>query len=928
MNKAGTDLEGLAGGHGEDWPLRRDVRALGLELGQVLRRHGEPGLYDLVEELRALSKARRAGDADADRKLRQRIAGLSVSQLDEFIRAISCFFDLANLAEDRHRTRVLRKRETQIHPAPRKESIGAAIQSFKHELLPADQVQALLDKLDIELVFTAHPTEAKRRTVRATLKRLRSDLVELDRESLVPRERERLFARIRTDLDCLWETDTLRPRRPTVLEEVERALFVSESLWEVIPTLYGGLRAALRHHYPDAAFHIPRFVRFGSWIGGDRDGNPFVTAEVTQKTLLMLRETALRKHVEVCRKLARMLSISTRRSPLSPALEAAMTEAIRQWPVAAESVLTLNPAERYRHWLKIIQFRLEQTLKADPFAPLPNGAYANADELDRDLELLCESLRMSRHDQLAEGDLREWRDLVRVFGFHFARLDIREDSRKLHAAIAELRPLIGLNDDYANADEPALQAMLVTPLVGKVARPVDLSPLSEPARNTIELFVLMHRVAKTFGHDALGCAVVSMTHHPSDVLAVLWLLRLGAILAGDDEPAATLPLVPLFETIDDLDHAEEILTGLLAQPAYAEHVRKCDGVQICMVGYSDSTKDGGYFTANWQLYRAEEKLAELAHKRGIKLTLFHGRGGALGRGGGPAARGILSLPPHSVDGRIRMTEQGEVLAERYDDPEIAYRHLEQVTWATMLVSSRVSDFARREWCDLMDTASSASHRAYRALVDDPGYVKYFTQATPIESIETLQIGSRPARRQVGGEPRKLENLRAIPYTFAWTQNRHLITAFYGMGTGLHAASNGDWKLLREMYERWSFFRAVIDNAELALAKCDMDIAAAYASLVDEPEVGRRIIGMIRDEHEKARSAVLAITGRDDVLGALPWLQQSIRVRNPYVDPLNFCQIELMRRLRDDSVANGDAEGLREVLRLSVQGIAAGLRTTG
>lgn len=940
MSDASPNLDLTSPRIDADKPLRRDVRTLGFELGRVLKRHGSEGLYELVEEVRALSKARRAGDDEADIALRERIAAATPEELGNLIRALSCFFDLANLAEDRHRIRVLREREAAMHPAPRSESIGAAIESLATSGATSDDVRSLLSSLDIELVFTAHPTEAKRRTIRSALRRLRDDLILLDRghSSLLPRERERLLTRIKTDLDCLWETDTLRPRKPTVLEEVDRSLFVAEPLWEVVPHLYRGMRQALARHYPELADQVPRFLRFGSWIGGDRDGNPFVTADVTRQTLIVLRHKALDKHRQQCKALTAVLSISARRQPISQEMEAAITDAAARWPACAQAIQALNPHEKYRHWLAVIRYRLKQTRKADPFEPVPEGAYTGADELITDLQIMVRSLEHTGHQMLAQGQLRDWIEQTRVFGFHFARLDMREDASRLQEAIAQLHAAMGLPGQYAAADEAGKQAVLTQPLDPQAARRLaDLlehqteengteapeGSLPEPAQSTLELFVLLHRVSTTFGAEALGTIVVSMTHHPSDVLAVLWLSRLGALVCGDQKPAAALPLVPLFETIDDLERAATILADLLDQPDYAAHVQACGNIQVCMVGYSDSTKDGGYLAANWSLYRAEKALAEVTRQRGIELTIFHGRGGALGRGGGPAARGILSLPPHCVRGRIRITEQGEVLAERYDDPEIAYRHLEQVTWATLLVSSQGTEPVSPQWKAMLDRATQSSLKAYRRLIEDPSFIAYFREATPIASIETLPIGSRPARRQT--QPVGLDSLRAIPYVFAWTQNRHLVPAFFGLGTGLQSAAEGDWRPFQDMYGNWPFFRAVIDNAELALAKCDMAIGRAYAALLDDADAGQRLWTVIRDEYEVSRRAVLHITGRDELLDATPWLQRSIRVRNPYVDPLNFIQVELMRRLPDDAP---QMDPLRELLRLSVQGVAAGLRTTG
>ena len=911
--------------HDTDSPLRRDVRMLGETLGTVLKQHGTPGLFDLVEEVRALAKRRREGHADADAALCARIGSLSDDQLGELIRALSCFFDLANLAEDRHRVRVLREREHAAGgDAPRGQSLGAAIQRLADDGRSAQDVQRLLDQLDVDLVFTAHPTEAKRRTVRNTLGRLRADLVDIHRPDALARESDDAHARIKADLDCLWETETLRPSRPTVLDEVDRSLFVAESLWKVVPWLMRGTRKTLAKAYPDHTPDLRTAVRFGTWIGGDRDGNPFVTPEVTKQTLIKLRLAIIDKHLDACRKLEQKLSISEKHHPVSDAL-IQMIDGAARWPQTAEAVGKAHPRERYRQALRIIHARLLAAAANDPTTGGHEAGYANAEALLADLQLIAGSLRDHGHAELADGAIQNWIDRTRVFGLHLARLDIREDSQQLHSAIAEVLEHTTPGTQYPTLDEHAKQQLLTAPIDRDALTKLDLAALTEPTRNTVELFILLQHTAKHYGQEALGVLIVSMTHRPSDVLAMLYLGELAAAILGLEKPAALLPAVPLFETIDDLKHADQTLDELLNCTPYREHVAATGGTQTCMVGYSDSCKDGGFLASNWRLYDAQSRLAKTADKHNVHLVLFHGRGGSLGRGGGPAARGVLSLPPEAVNHRIRITEQGEVLAERYDDAEIAFRHVEQVCWATLLVSSENSAGIDPAWATKMDAATQASKEKYRALRDDDHFLEYFDKATPINTIETLPIGSRPSRRR--GQ-RALENLRAIPYTFAWTQNRHLLTAWYGLGTGL---STIDPDTLKAMYHGWPMFKGMIHNAELALTKCDMDIAKHYAKLATpgsrendaEDKTGENgcanLYKTIRDEFDRTRQLVLDITGQPELLAAIPWLQRSIRVRNPYIDPLNLIQVELMRRGRDPQ---GD------LLRLSVQAIAAGLRTTG
>lgn len=885
---------------------------LGYELGKVLKTHGSDGLYDLVEEVRALAKARRDGDPGADQQLQARITSLTETEMGELMRALACFFDLANLAEDRHRVRVLREREQAVWPEPREQSLGSAITLLAEQGVPADEMQAMLEALDVDLVFTAHPTEAKRRTTRLTIGRLRADLIQLDRPDMLHRERDELARRIRADLDCLWETDTLRPEKPSVLEEVDRSLFVADSLWEMVPKLCYSTRRALKRAYPENTPTLPVVVRFGSWIGGDRDGNPFVTPAVTRETLGRLRRAIVRKHLKQCRYLHRVLSISDKHHPASAGVRSIITDARNRWPDLGASINQVSPHETYRRALTVIRHRLIASGEVDPVAGGNALAYRGAADLAADLTAIDDSLRANGHIELSDGVLQGWRDRVSVFGLHFARLDIREDSRQLHSAIGEVLAKLDPAVNYESLDEAGLQSLLTGPIVDGAAA-MDRSQLTEPTRNTVELFVLLEHAALNLGTEALGALIISMTHSPSDVLAMAWLGRLAATIVGNDTPRALLPIAPLFETIDDLAHADQTLDALLSNQPYRAHIDATGGRQMCMVGYSDSCKDGGYLASNWGLFDAQRRLAHTAKSHGTGLVLFHGRGGALGRGGGPAARGVLSLPPEAVGYKVRITEQGEVLSERYDDPEVAFRHVEQVARATLLVSAQSAEaIDDPAWMEMLSTASTRSTACYRQLRDDPAFLAYFDKATPINTIETLPIGSRPSRR---GAARALKDLRAIPYTFAWTQNRHLLTGWYGLGTAL---TDLDLDTRRAMYAGWPMFRGMIHNAELALAKCDMQIARHYAELVgDEPSM--RLYESIEAEYARTREIILTTAQRDELLAGIDWLKQSVQVRNPYLDPLNLIQIELMRR-------GADPQG--DLLRQSVQAIAAGLRNTG
>lgn len=911
-----------------DSRFRNEIRWLGAELGDVIRRFSGSDAFDCVEAVRHVSRARRRGLETAAAQLRETIAGLDAAQIDTVISAMSCFLDLANLAEDRQRVRVLRERRRGAYPEPPPESIGAAFRQLREQGASVEELATLAARLEIELVLTAHPTEAKRHTSRLTFERLRSDLAELDRDDLLPSEREVLRSRVRADMACFWETDTLREKRPQVLEEVRRALGIVDTLWWVVPRISRAFRSAVKR-YVGTDQPTPRaFLRFGSWIGGDRDGHPFVTADVTGATLDLHREEALRRHDEQCHRVLEILSLSDRRHVVSDRLRSALDAAVDRWPESRPFVERWSPHELYRRWLGIVQFRLEQTSLSALGDPRPEGAYCRSSDLVDDLTLVAESLEQSGHTELARGEVYDWMTRVATFGFHLYRLDIRYHSRRLHEIVADLSAALHLAPSYLDLSEPERVRFLLKPVEASLA-PTQPTGISPEARDLLDLFAVLRDASDTYGSECLGAMIVSGSSTPSDLLALDWLERASAAIAGSRQGRLRLPLVPLFESIVDLERAADVLDQLLSVSEYRTYVKECGDRQLCMLGYSDSTKDGGYLCSTWKLHQAGRELSQVGDRHGVELVFFHGRGGALGRGGGPAARGILSLPPDSFGGRIRITEQGEVLAERYSNPRIAFRHLEQVSWASLLLAQRRGAAEPRpEWVSLMEKLASESFLAYRNLIEDKAFPEYFRSATPIEVIESLPIGSRPSRRRADDS---LRNLRAIPYTFAWMQCRHLVTGLFGVGAAFERLTEQELATVCEMARDWPFFRSTMDNAELAIAKFDVGIAAEYSRLVDDDQVRERIWGAIETDYHAAKEGILAVLERTEVLEHIPWLRDSIAYRNIYIDPVNLAQIELLRRWRRRGPQPRDDEEtqcLLELLRLSVSGVASGMRTTG
>jgi phosphoenolpyruvate carboxylase len=902
--------------------LREEIRSLGRMLGTVIREQEEDRLFELEEAIRIAARDHRLGDGEAGRALSRLIGSLQDRESRAVTRAFSLFFELVNLAEDRQRVRVLRARELGEAPKLRSESIAAAIERLREAGLPATALSAMLSDLQVEPVFTAHPTEAKRRSTRVHLRRIRGLLDALDSPGLVPRERERLLELIHSHITGLWQSDLTRPRRPTVVEEIEQGLHFSSSLWQVVPQLCRDLDKALRKAYGDQPPPAGPLLRFGSWIGGDRDGNPNVTTPVTERAFLELRRSGLREHLAQCRRTFETLSPSTRQVPVSRELEHFLQEAARRFPEAGPRVEAVSPNEPYRRALRIIEWRLERALQAEGPGAQPAGAYARAGELRSDLGLLASSLEAHGGASIASGELQDWRWAAEAFGLQLQRLDVRQDARDLSAVVVELAARFGFSAGYGSLREEERVRVLERALEAPGRAEPAAGGLSDPARDTLQSLQLLGQVGSAWGPEPIGCWVLSMTRGASDVLGALWLAR----LAG----APSLSIVPLFETIQDLRGSPTVLEKLLAHPLYRRHLADSGGVQTVMVGYSDSTKDGGYLAANWALYQAQRGMSRAAGARGARLRFFHGRGGALGRGGGPAARGILALPPGTQSLGLRVTEQGEVLAERYDDPRVAYRHLEQILWATLTAVALPAPEPRPEWTEVMESLSCTAYAHYRRLVEQPGFLSFFEQATPIGEIESLPIASRPAHRRSG---RRLEDLRAIPWVFAWTQNRVLLPAWYGLGEALQGFARSDprgWEKLREMYGQWPFFRAVLDDAALALAKADLGIARRYAELVEEDALRERIWGLLSADYQASCEGLLRVTGQPELLADIPWLKRSITVRNPNTDPLNLIQVEWLRRLREAGRPGSQQEAatLRETLRMTIQGLAAGMRTTG
>ncbi|MFQ3534323.1 MAG: phosphoenolpyruvate carboxylase [Aggregatilineales bacterium] len=880
--------------------LSADIRLLGGLLGEIIReQHGEEALA-LVERVRAESRARRAEPDNPQHtvNLQATIAGLDLPAQQVLIKAFSNYFQLINIAEDQQRLRVLRQRERDDQL---EESIQAAVRDLRAAGLSAEQLRASLDQICIRLVLTAHPSEAKRKEVLLKQRHIAQWLAQHDRASLLPRERRAVLRAISEEIEELWQTRPTRAARATVADEVDFGVyFLTSTLVELLPEIYTELQEALQAHYPEADWSdLPPLLRYASWIGGDRDGNPNVTADVTLESLATMRAAARDLYLREIAFLREHLTQSADLVGVSEALRSALPNG---------SAHPKYPNELYRQYLDLIYTRLS------------HDYYATTADLLNDLRLIERSLRENRGVHVANGAVRTLIQKVQLFGLHLAPLDIREDARRFSAALTELFRAYGVSQDFAALPEAERQAILTREIAN--SRPLfPAEPrFSAVTEQVIATWRMIARAHRRYGRECIDAVIASMTQQASDVLGML----LFACEVGVQDH---VDLVPLFETIEDLNAAPRIMGELFENPIYRAHLAKRGLRQQIMIGYSDSNKDGGYLASNWSLYTAQERLAAMCVAHGVQLELFHGRGGSIGRGGGPTNSAILSAPVGTLHGRIKITEQGEVIAYRYGNPAIGRRHLHQVLNAVLIAHSAPRQAGLREaWRAAMQVLAAEGEKAYRALVyETQGFLDYWQQATPIDELANLPISSRPAKRRSGG----FEGLRAIPWVFSWMQCRAIIPSWYGVGYALELfAEQGDESLLREMYEGWRFFRTLIANVELDLAKADMGIAALYAELVTDAALRKSIFSRIQEEHARACRLICRITGQAELLEKAPVLQRSIARRNPYVDPLNFIQVELLRQLRRLPEDDPGRPAILEAVLATINGIAAGMKTTG
>ncbi|GAA3242441.1 phosphoenolpyruvate carboxylase [Nonomuraea helvata] len=854
--------------------LRHDVRLLGKLLGQVLAEQGGEDLLADVERLRKAVITARRGEISAD-EITAMVEGWEIERAVAVARAFTCYFHLANLAEEHYRIRTLRERDAE--GKVQRESLAQAVQQLGHE-----RVTELLEGLELHPVLTAHPTEARRRAVVTAIQRISGQLTEYNAPGRGASERSESKRRLLEEIDLLWRTAQLRSTKLDPLDEVRTAMAAfDETLFRMVPQVYRSLDAALDEHTGTRPPQARPFIRYGSWIGGDRDGNPNVTARVTRETIQIQSEHVLSALETACARIARTLTASVQLAPPSSGLKSALAAAVDAYPDVVSELATRSPREPHRQWLLFVATRIAATRRRDL-----DLAYRSPAELLADLRLAQESLAGSTPRQ-AYGELQHLIWQVETFGFHLAELEVRQHSQVHAAALEEVR---------AGGE------------------------LSERTEEVLATIRVIAWIQERFGVTACSRYVVSFTRSADDLAAVYELARHAL---GDRAPV--LDVVPLFESGQDLANSPDVLTGMLEIPEVQARLATTGRRMEIMLGYSDSAKELGPAAATLRLYEAQEELTAWAAKHDVKLRMFHGRGGALGRGGGPANRAVLAQAPGSVAGRFKVTEQGEVIFARYGHIAIARRHMEQVANAVLLASSpTVGDrtaAAAERFRGLAEQVATASEQAYRALTEAPGFPEWFGLVSPLEEIGTLRLGSRPARRGLGA-PRSLDDLRAIPWVFAWAQTRVNLPGWYGLGTGL--ASVGSLDELRAAYAEWPLFNAMLDNAEMSLAKTDRSIAKRYLALGGREDFSRQVL----EEYDRTRELVLQVTGHTRLLENRKVLSRAVQLRDPYVDALSHLQLRALRALRTGNPSEQERERLSTLLLLSVNGVAAGLQNTG
>ena len=923
-----------------DRQLRTTIKLLGTLLGRVIKTQAGKQVYNAVEKLRkGFIGLRENKNTSKHDQLIRYIGKLNKNTLTDVIRSYSKYFALANVAEEAFQ-HINRERRLKSGYDSWEGSFDSTLRDFVNQKINRDDLQELLGHLKYIPVFTAHPTEAKRRSEMHLMRRIFSMILELQQYKGQSIKKEELLEKLESEILILWKTDEVRLKKPTVIDEVENGLYYFRtSLFKAVPQIYSDLEKAISRTYKDnpdtKKIIVPSFIRFGSWIGGDRDGNPFVTSDVTCQAVYMHAETVITEYIERTKDLSKYLTHSIQHVNLSKDF----LDSLSIDDELSEEVFKDNSQdfikEPYRRKLKFIEFRLNESLKIisdhrnKTLEQKRVHAYQNEHEFLKDLYLIRDSLIYDKDERLVGFQLKDLIRLVETFGFFLVNLDIREESTKHSNAIHEIIGAL-TKEDYLSLNENKRVNCLESLIKSDVNVDSIYMTLSDDTKKVVNVFLTMVKLRKQISEEAFGHYIISMTHEASHVLEVLVLAKLSGMIKKDKDKGwiSTIKVSPLFETIDDLSRINDILESLLDNQLYAEILKNSNNRQEIMLGYSDSCKDGGILSSSWSLYKAQKEITEIANKYSIECRMFHGRGGTVGRGGGPTHNAIVAQPASTVNGMIKITEQGEVLSYKYASNETAVYELETAIGGLMKASQHlVTDNIKTDNVieKNMELMSQKGEEHYRELTDKtPGLIDYFYEATPVQELGQLNIGSRPSHRNT--TDRSKQSIRAIPWVFGWSLSRHTLPAWYGLGSALQKILDSDEKnlnLLRNMYKKWPYFKVLLANIRMALAKADLNIARDYSELVKDQTSAKIIIGKIENEYNLTKKLLLKITETDNLLLAGSSVSLSIHRRMPYLDPLNYIQVKLLKECRKNN--NDD---LFDPLLRTIHAISKGMKNTG
>jgi phosphoenolpyruvate carboxylase len=917
--------------HEKDHPLREDVRLLGRMLGDTIRELEGESIFDLVETIRQTAvRFRREEDEAAGKELDDILNHLSHKETTAVVRAFSYFSLLSNIAEDLHHNR-RRRAHLRAGSPPQNGSVTLALERVITKGISHQQLENFFAKALISPVLTAHPTEVQRRSILDYQLKIQRLLKERDRIQLTPNELRHNEEGLRSAIQTLWQTRMLRSVRLTVQDEIENGLiYYHYTFLKQIPYIYAKIEDTLERRTSKVAPHIASFLRIGSWIGGDRDGNPFVTHQIMLHAAERHSALILDYYITEVEKIGQTMSLTEQLIKVTSELEGLAS--------TAPGLPASRIDEPYRRVFLGIHARLIATsryLSPHIGRQYPENTaepYADSAEFAHDLDIVVRSLKQHKSAKLAQGAIRDLRRAADVFGFHLASLDMRQHSKIHEQVVTELYEKNSQdNRDYTELSHTERTEWLLTELKRAYPLASSLVEYSDTAQGELRILKMAAEIQRRFGQAILPNYIISMATGTIHILEAALLLKEAGLIQFGENTRSTINIIPLFETINDLRNCANVMEELFSLPEYRKMLRTRTNLQEVMLGYSDSNKDGGFITSNWEIHKAEIELTKIFKRHGIQLRLFHGRGGTVGRGGGPSYQGILAQPPGSVNGQIRLTEQGEVIASKYTDPEIGRRNLETLVAATIestLLDRDTSQCHTPQYYQIMEELSANARAAYRSLIyETPNFTQFFQESTPIREIAGLHIGSRPTSRKPSN---KIEDLRTIPWVFSWSQNRSMLPGWYGFGAAVEnmmqqADNKQDFLAqLQEMYRTWPFFQTLLSNIDMVLAKSDLGIASRYAELVTDYQLRQRVFTCIRTEWAHCIKWLFAITEHTELLQDNPTLARSIRIRTPYIDPLNHLQVELLRRYR----SGDDDDAIRRAIHLTINGVATGLRNSG